>query len=693
MTDVIRSSGSAGRKLPIAAVSMFRSFSLRTRLSLAALAMVCVVAAVLVAAWLSFLELKRATALADHSQAMQMAGENLLRNVGDAMLSEGSKSTRDGAQAAMAAIESEIPAVAAGDAHAELTRASQQLPAIRRDLEALLQRRQIGLQDEQSQIQYGRLIATVGELLPSMNDAHERARQGAADSLHRAGVIMLGGLLALMLLSAAAGAAVVHTLDRELGGDPSVAHQLSARIAEGELDTPVRFSHPHSVLASLENVRVRLLERRTIEQRVQYLARHDTLSGALNRAHFNELLSLSIEQSRREGQFMGLLYIDLDRFKEVNDSLGHAHGDEVIRISAQRLRELLRHGDHLARLGGDEFAVLALGVREVADLERLAQRVNAVLSEPMRLANQQVQIGASVGVAILDATVADRGDLLHRADLAMYRAKAAGRGGFSVYDEQLDGQLRDRRDMVRDLRAAVGTEQVFLEYQPIFARDGQTLRGYEALLRWRHPQRGMVGPDVFVPLAEDAGIIDTLGRWVMRQACADAAQWAPHLSVAVNLSVAQLEASDLTASIAAALDLANLAAERLHVEITESMLMSHREQTMRAFEALAALGVGIVIDDFGTGYSSLAYLWRFSFNKLKIDRSFIADLHPDTRVHTVVRSIISLAHALGMKVTAEGVERREQLTLLQSEDCDEMQGYLLGKPAAAPRHQSEQVLA
>jgi diguanylate cyclase (GGDEF)-like protein len=656
--------------------------SLRNLVLVGTLVLVLSTAVLLALAGLAFQRMQHAVARAEHTHHLQLLGQTLLRAAGELMLTQGSSSARQATRQALQELDTELSEVTADDAELQAAQPARQ--AVQQDTQTLLALRLIGTDDDHSLAMYGRLIHHMETLLPAVQAAHLRAEQHAGEAARHAGAWLVGGKLGLVLLCGLAGMALVRRLDQQLGGDPRTAHEVSARIADGELDEPVPHSHPHSVLAALEHVRVRLLERRSLEQRAQYLARHDTLSGAMNRAHFNELLGLGIEQSRRDGQDMAMLFIDLDRFKEVNDTLGHAQGDEVIRISAQRLRGLLRHGDHLARLGGDEFAVLVHAMREPGDLERLAQRVTQALSEPMRLGHQVVQVGASVGVAWLDASVGDREDLMQRADLAMYRAKAEGRGGYSVYDDQLDAKLRDRRELVQDLRGALAAEQLFLHYQPIYAGDGQTLLGFEALLRWQHPRRGLVPPGEFVPLAEDAGLVQELGRWVLQQACADAAGWPAPLTVAVNLSVAQLEAADLLPSIARALDLAGLAAERLNVEITESMLMTHRDQTLRAFEGLAALGVGIVVDDFGTGYSSLAYLWRFDFDKLKIDRSFVTDLQPGSRVHTVVRSIISMAHALGMRVTAEGVEKADQLALLQQERCDELQGYLLGRPAPNP---------
>jgi len=308
----------------------------------------------------------------------------------------------------------------------------------------------------------------------------------------------------------------------------------------------------------------------------------------------------------------------------------------------------------------------------------------ARIGVPYSLASGSYHQTASVGMVLFGEPNDTVDDLLKRADLAMYRAKAEGRGGCSIYDEQLDGRLRERLELVRDLHAAIGTDQLFLDYQPIFAADPVQPRGYEALLRWRHPLRGLISPTVFVPLAEDCGLIEELGHGVLRQACNEAAAWQQPMWVAVNLSVAQLERGDLVDAVASALGDSGLPAHRLHLEITESMLMAHREETMRSIDGLSRLGVGIVMDDFGTGYSSLSYLWRFRFDKLKIDRSFVTDLTPGSRAHTVVRTIVSLAHALGVSVTAEGIETPAQLALLCEEGCDELQGFLLGRPGPLP---------
>jgi diguanylate cyclase (GGDEF)-like protein len=654
--------------------------TLRQRVGLGALLLMLAALGVLVLARDSLARMERAQDRAAHAHAVHLSGETLLRAAGEVMLSQGTTPARDALLDAARSIGPHLDALVVHDT--EMARERAAWPALRHRVDALLAIRLIDTGDEASLVNYGALISGMESFLPSAVAAAQRADAAADAALRRAAWLMFGGLVGLTALAAAAGLLMVRTLDRQLGGDPREAHRISLSIAEGELDTPVPVDvvHRHSVMAALEHMRLRLIDRRRIEEQVQYLARHDTLSGALNRGSLNEVLALSMQQARSAGEALAVFYIDLDRFKHVNDTLGHALGDEVIRSTADRIRTLVRHGDHFARLGGDEFAIVVHGLPEQSAVEALAQRIVERLAQPLAVGAQMLHIGASVGVAMFDERVADREDLLHKADLAMYRAKGDGRGRVSVYDEQLDGKLRERLELVRDLQAAIGTDQLLLHYQPIYGRDAQQLSGYEALLRWRHPERGMVSPAVFVPLAESSGLIEQLGQWVLHQACREAASWDNELPVSVNLSVAQLERTDLVDAVAYALAASGLPARRLNLEITESMLMTHREATMRSLDGLSALGVGIVMDDFGTGYSSLAYLWRFRFDKLKIDRSFVTDLTPGSRAHTVVRSIVSLAHSLGVTVTAEGIETRAQLELLCAEGCDELQGFLLGRP-------------
>lgn len=417
------------------------------------------------------------------------------------------------------------------------------------------------------------------------------------------------------------------------------------------------------------------------EEQARYLARHDPLSGTLNRASFNEALQYQVWQTQRGDPAFAVLWVNLDHFKRVNDQFGLAAGDAVLREAGARLRNVVRHGDQVARLGSDEFAVLQCDVTGEEDVATLARRVLEALAEPFVVGQTEFAVGGSVGAALWAVDATDVDSLMHKADLALFRAKSDGRGTFSFYDARLDEQLQLRRDLTRELGLAIEQGQLALHFQPLFAGDGVTLTGYEALARWPHPVRGLISPVVFIPLAEDTGLIEPLGRWVLQAACAEAAGWPEPLTVAVNLSAAQFRHADLAATVLATLERTGLAASRLEVEVTESLLISSAESVVGTLRTLAARGVHIAMDDFGTGYSSLAYLWRFPFHKLKIDRAFTQNLENDPKVRVIVRSIISLAHALDIRVNAEGVETEAQMRALRSLGCDELQGFLLGRPA------------
>ncbi len=436
--------------------------------------------------------------------------------------------------------------------------------------------------------------------------------------------------------------------------------------------------------------RRRVALERVAEERLRYLARHDPLTGALNRASFGDALAHTCQELRLGGPGMAVLHIDIDRFKEINDSHGHAAGDQLLRQAAERLRAVLRGCDLLARLGGDQFAVLQNGVADSQDVSVLAQRIVDALAQPHTLPGGPlavtVAVTASVGAA-LHGVDGERPEVLtHHAELALLRAKTNGRASYSFYDAALDRALQDRRELAHDLRRALAYASLRLHYQPVFGSDGRVLLGYEALARWPHPLRGFVPPAAFIPVAEETGLIEELGRWVLDTACREAASWPAALSVAVNLSPAQFRrAGAIEEEVRAALAASGLAPQRLELEITESLLMGHTEQVLRSLHALHSLGVRIAMDDFGTGYSSLAYLWRFPFDKLKIDRAFTQGLGGDGKVDLIVHSIVSLAHSLSIRVNAEGVETESQCQALRRHGCDELQGFLLGRPQPRER--------
>lgn len=433
---------------------------------------------------------------------------------------------------------------------------------------------------------------------------------------------------------------------------------------------------------------VRTRRERQAEDQVRYLAEHDTLTGLLNRASFNAALSEAEARARAGGPKFAVLCLDLDHFKLINDTHGQAAGDQTLRSVAVRLGELVRQFDLVARLGGDEFAILQAGVRASDDVSSLAQRVVDALAVPHELGGLRLDGGASVGAAIYGVDGETRDELLHKADLALYRAKADGRGQFSFYDPGMDAELQLRRVLVRDLRAAIAADQLTLHFQPLVEADGLHVSGYEALARWLHPDRGAISPAEFVPLAEQSGLIEALGRWVLLRACEEAVRWPVHLDVSVNLSAAQFQ-GDVVGVVSDCLRSTGLAPQRLQLEITESLLMRNTDQVLQTLQALAAMGTRIVMDDFGTGYSSLAYLWRFPFHKVKIDRTFTQNMENDPKVDLIVGSIVSLAHALGIRVNAEGAETATQLARLQAHGCDEIQGFLLGRPLPAQQLRHE----
>lgn len=422
---------------------------------------------------------------------------------------------------------------------------------------------------------------------------------------------------------------------------------------------------------------------RATEDRLRYVAAHDALSGALNRASLVAALTRACTTDGRHTPALALLRIDLDRFQDINDAYGHAVGDAVLRTTTKRLRTCLGPRDQLARLEADEFAMLLIGPGSREAVEPIVRAMQQVLAEPMELSGHLVRSNASIGIALYGADSPTADSLMAHAELALFRAKSGGRATFRFHDAERDREVVAQRALTRDLRAAMARGELSLHYQPLYDNDGETLVGYEALLRWRHADQGDVSPAVFVPLAEAADLIDTIGLWALRQACADASGWPASLGVAVNLSSNQFASGDLVRQVSRALADTGLAPERLCLEITESLLLHNSEQVMQTLEKLRSLGVSIAMDDFGTGFSSLAYLWRFPFDKIKIDQVFTRNMLRDPKVAMIVRSIVMLAHALEIRVNAEGVETAEQRDALQELGCHELQGFLLGRPAPA----------
>jgi diguanylate cyclase (GGDEF)-like protein len=425
-----------------------------------------------------------------------------------------------------------------------------------------------------------------------------------------------------------------------------------------------------------------ITEQRRSEAKIAHMALHDALTNLPNRVLLNERLEHALVRSRR-GEILATHILDLDHFKHVNDTLGHPVGDKLLQMVANRLRALVRNTDTVARMGGDEFAIVQVGLSHVVDATSLAQRVIAALSEPYDIDGHQVVIGTSVGITLAPSDGLLPEQLIRNGDLALYRAKGDGRGTFCFFELAMDVEMQARRALEQDLRKALVAGELELHYQPVINIASNKISGLEALVRWMHPEKGMIPPASFIPLAEETGLIVPIGDWVIRQACATAAQWPADLKIAVNLSPAQLRNPALPQMLVSALAASGLAPDRLELEITETVLLNDSATTLTILFRLRELGVRIAMDDFGTGYSSLSHLQRFPFDKIKIDRSFINNMAADASSLNIVRAVAALASGLGVAATAEGVETREQLDLIRSEGCTEMQGFLLSKPLPA----------
>jgi diguanylate cyclase (GGDEF)-like protein len=425
-----------------------------------------------------------------------------------------------------------------------------------------------------------------------------------------------------------------------------------------------------------------LRERRSAEEKIRYLAEHDGLTGLANRNVMQSRLAQALEQASVSGDSLAVICIDLDHFKEANDLHGHLAGDAILSEVARRLKASVTAPSFAARLGGDEFVVVQIGAGDQpAAAAELSAQLLEVLREPVAFADQSLQVGASLGISLYRED-GDTGEaLLVNADMALYRAKEDGRGAYCFFKREMDETIRERRTLARELRQAISLEELVLHYQPLArAQDGEVC-GFEALVRWRHPQRGMVPPMDFIPVAEESGLILPLGEWVLRRACADAAAWDKPLRIAVNLSPVQLNQPNLAAMVHEVLMETGLAPRRLELEVTETALFKDYQRALDNLRRLKALGVRIAMDDFGTGFSSLSTLQSFPFDKIKIDKSFVENIHRHDRATAIVRAVLSLGRSLEIPVTAEGVETAEQLEFLRGEACAEVQGYAIGRPA------------
>lgn len=418
------------------------------------------------------------------------------------------------------------------------------------------------------------------------------------------------------------------------------------------------------------------------ETRLRHLALHDPLCGLPNRIFFGERLEAMIEKVRHGGPTAAVFYIDLDHFKDVNDTLGHPVGDELIRSVTKRLARTLRGDDIVARLGGDEFAVITAGGFDHATLQAIATRMIATICAPYTIGNQTIVIGASIGIAVIHEHVGGAADVMRHADMALYRAKNEGRNRACIYDSAMDADLLKRKLLENDLRTAIENDELRVAYQPIVNNSGETVLGVEALCRWTHPERGEISPAEFIPIAEHSGLIIELGQKVLRRACLDAKAW-PGITLAVNVSPLQFRRSDFVDVIERILSETEFDPRRLELEVTESTLLGNVDTAELAMFRLKALGVRLALDDFGTGYSSLQYLRRFPFDKLKIDSSFVRSIERAADAAAIVHAVVSLGRGLGMKVTAEGVETAEQHLFLRAAGVHSLQGFRFGKPGPA----------
>ncbi|WP_052215191.1 bifunctional diguanylate cyclase/phosphodiesterase [Belnapia sp. F-4-1] len=419
-------------------------------------------------------------------------------------------------------------------------------------------------------------------------------------------------------------------------------------------------------------------------ERAARLASHDMLTNLPNRVLFHARMQQALALARRQPSSVAVLCLDLDHFKDVNDTLGHAAGDKLLAQVATRLASEVRETDTVARLGGDEFAILQVGAEQPSDAEALARRLIETLSQPFDLDGHSAVIGTSIGIAIEHRSGGDPGRLLREADLALYKAKEEGRGTFNFFETGLNERLMERKQLEHDLRQALQLDQFRLHYQPLVEFHSVTgatvVLGAEALIRWHHPVRGTVRPDLFIPIAETTGLIAPLGDWILREACREAATWSGERMVAVNVSPVQFRQSDFIRKVEAALEISGLAPGRLQLEVTEGIMLTDTDETLATLARLRELGVSLAMDDFGTGYSSLGYLRRFRFDKIKIDQSFVRHLGQDIDADAIVRAVVGMSRAMRIRVSAEGVESAEQAELLRLEGCDELQGFLFGKP-------------
>ena len=427
-----------------------------------------------------------------------------------------------------------------------------------------------------------------------------------------------------------------------------------------------------------------ITDRRQAETRIMQLAQYDALTGLANRRTIETTVLEELERARQHGTAMAVLCMDLDRFKLVNDTLGHAAGDELLRQTGQRLAHALGHHGAVGRMGGDEFVAVQTKLSEIGKAGEMAKRIASAFDAPFLLDGRETMMGVSIGIAVFSGGVQSAADLLRNADIALYSAKKLGRGGFQLFEASMEAAVRARSELEQDLAQAVAAQRLCLYYQPIYDQNATAVTSYEALLRWNHPKHGWIPPSTFIPIAEESRIILPLGRWVLTHACKAAALWDRRHGIAVNLSPVQVLDGSLPDFVAEVLTQSGLDPSRLTLEVTEGVLMRDVTAAQSSLEKLKAQGVRLALDDFGTGYSSLSYLSQFPFDILKIDRSFTQKLDADPGAKPIVQAIIAMGHSLDLSITAEGVETASQLNILRQMGCNNFQGFLLGQPNLLP---------
>ncbi|MDQ0467167.1 putative bifunctional diguanylate cyclase/phosphodiesterase [Labrys wisconsinensis] len=511
---------------------------------------------------------------------------------------------------------------------------------------------------------------------------------GLPAGLVRAGV-STHELMQIAIRSGHHSHAVVRRVFGKLAREAAGGHvgQTEARLTDGRTISLSQRAMPEGgSVVIFEDITAR----KEAERIVARMARYDELTGLANRRTFHQHTDSALARLRGGADRLAVHWIDLDRFKSVNDTLGHPVGDGLLRAVADRLRAAVRDTDVVARFGGDEFVIMQYPIRRGEDASRLARRLMEALSAPFQIEGHHLEIGASAGIAIAPRDGMDGDRLLKNADLALYRAKADGRGAYRLFEPSMDAGAQARRALELDLRHAWERGEFEVHYQPLVELSNRRIAGCEALVRWRHPSRGWISPLEFIPVAEETGLIVSLGEWVLNQACVEATAWPKGTRLAVNLSPVQFKSRSLGSSVVTALAKSGLPASRLELEVTEMVLLQDSDLTLATMTQLRQLGVRLSLDDFGTGYSSLSYLRKYPFEKIKIDSSFVKDIGHDAGSAAIVRAVASLGRDLGMSILVEGIETTEQFERVKAEGCTEGQGYLFGRPV--PSHEIREVL-